>query len=74
MQNKIGLQVIALLFESVSSSIEVSWGASDLLCAQCRHIHSPLLNKIYILAKNIIRVLKKVCCSTEHVEQVNGAT
>ena len=30
---KIGLQVISLLFESVSSSIQDFWGASDLLCA-----------------------------------------
>ena len=33
LQTKIGLQVVSLLFESVSSSIEVFWGASDLLCA-----------------------------------------
>ena len=31
-QKKIGLQAISPHFESVSSSIEVFWGASDLLC------------------------------------------
>ena len=30
-RKKIGIQVISLLFESASSSIEVFWGASDLL-------------------------------------------
>ena len=35
-----------------------------------------LLNKTgnCIFAKNIINVLKKVCSSTTHVEQVNGAS
>ena len=33
LQTKIGLQFVSLLFESVSSSIEVFWSASDLLCA-----------------------------------------
>ena len=39
------LQAIFLLFELASSLTEVFWGASDLLDASCRHVHSPLPSK-----------------------------
>ena len=45
----IGFQTISLHFEPVSSSIEAFRRASDLLCADCQHIHSDLLNKIYVI-------------------------
>ena len=69
-EKKNGLQDISPHFEPVSSSIEVFRSASGLLCAECRHIHSHLLNKKYVIwwrfaengivAKDSISVLKKV--------------
>ena len=69
-EKKNGLQDISPHFEPVSSSIEVFRSASGLFCAECRHIHSHLLNKKYVIwwrfaengtvAKDSISVLKKV--------------
>ena len=46
---KDGLQTIYLLFGLASSSIEDFYGASESLDDYCRHIHSTLLNKKYVI-------------------------
>ena len=41
-QKIFGIQAILPLFESVSSSIDDFWGASDLVSTYCWHLHSHI--------------------------------
>ena len=74
-----------LYSSSISSSTEVFWGASDLLCSFNVRIFILLYQtknmlfvndsrKIVFLKKILLSVLKKVWSSTKHVEKVNGAS
>ena len=80
-KKKLGSRLFLYSLSQYPHQQKFFFGASNLLCASCRHIHSPLFNKNYVIwrlfEENSIFATNTcilVWSSTSHVDQVNGAS